>query len=73
MKIREKIRIKSTAEDLVIVYLEQSRYPQCMAADPPESNQAPKTERSQPVGLCGYATFRGKKSLRGLTVPGGMN
>lgn len=50
LKIREKIRIKSTAEDLVIVYLEQSRYPRCTAADPPEGNQAPKTERSQPVG-----------------------
>lgn len=63
MKIREKIRIKSTAEDLVIVYLEQSRYPQCIAADPPEGNQA--------LGLCGCVIFRGKKSLRGLIVTGG--
>lgn len=32
------------------MYLEQSRYPQCMAAGPPEGNQVSKTRRSQPVG-----------------------
>lgn len=48
--MREKIRIKSTAEDLVIVYLGQSRYPQCMVAGPPEGNQVSETGRSQPVG-----------------------
>lgn len=38
LKIREKIRMKSTADDLVIVYLEQ-RYPQIHGCRPKEQKQ----------------------------------
>lgn len=53
LKMREKMRMKSTADDLVIVYLEQ-RHPQRHGCRPstPQGQAGPKEQKQEASGIC---------------------
>lgn len=65
LKMREKMRMKSTADDLVIVYLEQ-RHPQIHGCrhPHPKGQAGPKEQRQEASGICAHMQAF-KRSLLG--------